>query len=190
MIDWIQHIDAEIVLWVQTHFRSSVNDAIIPWFRQAWFWLPVYVFLLYFMLSKFGKQGGIWCVFFLLIFAMGDSFSAQVLKPLFHRVRPCNNDALMPYLLNMPVRCGVGYSFPSTHATNHSAFAAFIISTLHRHFPKQVWLALIWAFLVCFAQLYVAVHYPSDLLGGMVLGTLIGVGMGWAFMKRFGWQGV
>lgn len=185
MIDWIQHIDTDILLWIQTHLRSSVNDAIIPWFRQAWFWLPVYLFFLYFMVSGYGKSGIIWCVFFLLIFAIGDSFSAQILKPIFQRVRPCNNEALLPYLYNLPVRCGVGFSFPSTHATNHSAFAVFIIFTLHRHFPKQVWLALVWALLVCFAQLYVAVHYPSDLLAGMVLGSFIGLGMGLIFNTRF-----
>ena len=190
MIDWVQHIDTDILLWVQTHLRSGVNDAIIPWFRQAWFWAPVYVFLLYFMLSKFGKQGGIWCVFFVLIFAIGDSFSAQILKPFFHRVRPCNNDALLPNLYNLPVRCGVGFSFPSTHATNHSAFAAFMIVTLRNRYRNIVWLSITWALLVCFAQLYIAVHYPSDLLAGMVLGVVIGVGMGWVFIKRFGWQGV
>ncbi len=186
MIDLIQHIDTNILLWVQTHMRNSVNDAVIPWFRQAWFWSPVYAFLLYVVVSRYKKQGLVWCVFFILIFALGDSFSAQMLKPFFHRIRPCNDEALLPFLQHLPVRCGVGFSFPSTHATNHSAFAAFIMFTLHRHFPQRAWLAIVWALLVCFAQLYVAVHYPSDLLGGMLLGTLIGLGMGWVFNSRVG----
>lgn len=186
MIDWIQYMDSAIVLWVQEHLRSNINDALIPWLRHAWFWAPVYAFLFYFTVSRMGKQGISWCVFFILVFALGDSFSAQVLKPFFHRLRPCNNPDLIPYFLNMPIHCGTGFSFPSSHATNHAALSTFIIMTLKHRYPRVYIPAVLWAVLVCFGQLYVGVHYLSDLLAGALLGTLIGFGLSALYNKGWG----
>ncbi|WP_345232194.1 phosphatase PAP2 family protein [Olivibacter ginsenosidimutans] len=112
-------------------------------------------------------------VFLLLTFGAADFLSASVIKPLVKRVRPCNELALKGEMVSR-IRCGSGYSFPSSHASNHFAIALFLIMVYRRRWKSILWLALIWAFLVSFAQIYVGVHYPIDVICGALFGALIG----------------
>jgi membrane-associated phospholipid phosphatase len=47
-------------------------------------------------------------------------------------------------------------------------------------------LLFVWAFIICYAQVYVGVHFPLDILGGAILGTSIGYGMSILYEKQFG----
>src|SRR5690606_7625513 len=98
MLEWIrqQLLWLDYGLWFQinTVWRSSFLDYVIPFIRNQYFWGPLYLFLLLFMTFNFRKTGWIWCVFFLITFAFSDYTSASILKPIFERTRPCNN----PYL--------------------------------------------------------------------------------------------
>ncbi|HEY2649525.1 MAG TPA: phosphatase PAP2 family protein, partial [Puia sp.] len=73
----------------------------------------------------------------------------------------------------------------SSHACNHFAAAWFIFITLNQTGSWR-WLLFAWAFVICYAQVYVGVHFPFDILGGAVLGTAIGYGMSVLFQKQFG----
>jgi undecaprenyl-diphosphatase len=63
--------------------------------------------------------------------------------------------------------------------------AMFLFLTLHRYFKNWMFLAFLWAGIICYAQVYVGVHYPSDIAGGMVIGVLIGTITGLLFNKFF-----
>jgi undecaprenyl-diphosphatase len=63
--------------------------------------------------------------------------------------------------------------------------AAFIVFTFRKIIGKWVWLAWLWAALISYAQVYVGVHYPSDILGGAILGLIFGIAMSTFFNKRF-----
>ena len=173
MMSTIQHIDELILKMVNIHCANTVLDTLTVLWRNPYFWAPVYLFLLVWMIKSYGMKGLWWCGFFLMTFLFCDAISASVLKPMFHRVRPCN-DFTLPFQLRSIVHCGSGFSFPSAHATNHVGFAVFMIYTL-RHINKWITtLAITWAVVVCFSQVYVAVHYPSDILGGAILGYILG----------------
>jgi len=116
------------------------------------------------------KEGLLWCLFFFITFIYCDFISASIIKPFIHRLRPCNE----PYL-----------SFPSSHATNHFGLSAFIILTLKHKNKWIVPLAIFWAVLVCYAQLYVAVHYPFDILCGAILGVALAKMNSSYYLKRF-----
>ena len=73
------------------------------------------------------------------------------------------------------VGCGSGYSFPSAHATNHFAIAVFLIVIFYDKWKPILPIGLFWAFIISFAQVYVGVHYPVDVMCGMVLGVMIGL---------------
>lgn len=75
----------------------------------------------------------------------------------------------------LPARPGNG-SFTSSHAANHFGLAMFLYATLKNYLGKWMLLFFVWAFFICYAQVYVGVHYPFDILGGAVLGCLIGYG--------------
>jgi len=97
---------------------------------------------------------------------ISDQFNSQVIKFWFERVRPCHT----LHSVNLLVGCGSGYSFPSSHAVNN--FAAALI--LAFFFPNQKWWFLGFATAVAFSRIYVGVHYPSDVIGGGIIGLIIG----------------
>lgn len=151
---------------------NSFFDVLMPFVRIPYIWAPVYMFLLVWMWVNHRYKGLFWCFCFFMTFVFCDYISASLIKNLIQRLRPCNDESLR-YLIRQIVKCGSGYSFPSSHATNHFGLSFFIIFTLKKYSKWIYPLAFFWALLICFAQVYVGVHYPFDILGGAVLGILI-----------------
>lgn len=108
-----------------------------------------------------------------------DFFGGQ-LKWVFERVRPCR--AITEAAKIEPNGCGGLFSFPSNHAANTAALAAF----LQVLYPKSGWVTWPIVALVGFARVYIGAHYVTDVLGGWVLGGLIGGGAAWALLQ---WPG-
>jgi membrane-associated phospholipid phosphatase len=180
----ITHWDFVAWYYLNTRWHNAFLDAILPWFREPWFWSPLYLFLLIFMPYKFGKKGWLWCLFFLISFIISDQVSGHLMKPYFERLRPCNYFRVSN-LIHLIVPCGGMYGFPSSHATNHFSLALFSAVTLGRR-VKWIWpVALCWALLVSYSQVYVGVHYPLDVTVGGLIGAAIGLGTGTAFNRFF-----
>ena len=106
---------------------------------------------------------------------LNDFISHNVLKEIVSRDRPCHALPDFSHITN----CSNSYSFPSNHASN--LFAAATLMSLC--FRDLTLLAYTCALLVCYSRVYLAVHYPSDVLGGAVFGTLMGL-LGYTFYKR------
>ena len=105
-----------------------------------------------------------------------SDFLGGQLKWLVERVRPCR--ALSETVKIEPGGCGGLYSFPSNHAVNTAAAAAF----LQVLYPRSGWVSWPIVGLVGSARVYVGAHYVTDVLGGWVLGGLIGGGIAWALL--------
>lgn len=166
-------------------WQHSLLDMVAPVLREPKTWIPLYVFLAIYIPWKFGKKGIYWCLGFIITFALSDYTSASVIKPLVKRIRPCNDESLRKSI-HLLVECGSGYSFPSTHATNHFALAFFMITSLYGQY-RWVWIpAFLWAFSIGYAQVYVGLHYPFDVLCGGLLGILIGSFTGTFFRRKVG----
>jgi len=170
--------------YINVQWHNPFLDYVVPYLRNPWFWSPLYLFLLIFMPSRFRRNGWLWCAAFIISFAIADQVSASLMKPYFHRLRPCHNPFLQG-IVHLLVDCGGGYGFPSVHATNHFALGIFSAVTLGR-LAKWVWpAAIIWATLVSFAQVYVGVHFPLDVTCGALVGTVIGICTGKIFNRYF-----
>lgn len=156
-------------------WHNALFDAIIPYWRGKYIWIPLYIYLVSFLLVNFGKRGLVIIAFAAATIGVADFTSSKVVKPLVERVRPCN-DTTLPFEVRELVKCGGGYSFTSSHATNHFAIAAFLSLVLGFLRKKWItWALLIWAASIAYGQVYVGVHYPLDVVAGAVLGSLIGV---------------
>lgn len=107
---------------------------------------------------------------------LADFLGGQ-LKWVFERVRPCR--ALSHAISVEPGGCGGLFSFPSNHAVNTAAAAAFIQVL----YPKAGWVCWPIVVLVGFARVYVGAHYVSDVLGGWVMGGVIGGGLAWFLLQ-------
>lgn len=104
-------------------------------------------------------------------------FVGGQLKWVFERVRPCR--ALAEAVKVEPSGCGGLFSFPSNHAANTAAIAAF----LQVLYPKSGWVTWPIVGLIGFARVYVGAHYATDVLGGWVLGGMLGGGAAWVLLQ-------
>ena len=91
-----------------------------------------------------------------------DQTGYKILKEFFERIRPCN--ALSDVIT--PLGCTGSYSFPSNHAVNNFAAAVFYFKL----FPNLKYPLFITASLVAISRVYLGLHYPSDILGGAIIG--------------------
>ncbi|RZK56497.1 MAG: phosphatase PAP2 family protein [Pedobacter sp.] len=154
MIEQLQQFDAELFLKVHRGLSNGFFDWIMPLVRNRFFWSPLYLFIIAFCIRQYKKQGLVMIGMILVTFAMGDLIASRIIKPNVARVRPCNEVRLAKVIIHR-VPCGSGYSFPSSHATNHFAIGIFLIGLFYKKWKPILPLALGWAFLISFAQVYV-----------------------------------
>jgi undecaprenyl-diphosphatase len=186
MIETLIGIDRSLFLKINRDCQNDFLDAIALFFREPKFWIPLYLFMLVFVLLNFGRKAWVWIFYAALMVAVSDTISSKIFKPLFGRPRPCADDFFGSQVRLLASYCGGNGSFPSSHAANHFAMAMFFFLSLKHVAPKMTWLLFLWAACVCFSQVYVGVHYPSDVLGGAVLGILMGWFAGDLYTRKNG----
>ena len=144
--------------------RCPVLDALAVFFDQAGahgeIWIAFTLLLLLFRCTR--KAGFAMAVALVLYMAAGHFF----LKPLFARPRPCDLNTSITMLVARPH----GHSFPSGHTASGVA-AAYALWLQNRKLGAP---ALVLAAFIAFTRLYLYVHFPTDVLGGAVLGIALG----------------
>lgn len=169
-------LDKELFKLLNGQWTNPFFDWIMPWLRNSNMWMPLYLFLILLIAINFKKQA-FWIIAFgIITITLTDGISSKIIKPYFDRIRPCNDPdmaSMIRFLL--PYRPGNG-SFTSSHATNHFGIAMFLYMALKKYFGKWMLLLFVWAFFIGYAQVYVGVHYPGDVIGGGILGCLLGYG--------------
>lgn len=145
----------------------------MPYVRERDFWIPLYILLVFYFVRLLRKWSWVALLMAAVTVVITDQVSSSLIKPWVGRLRPCN-DPLLAEQVQLIVSCGSGFSFVSSHAANHFGIACFVIVLL-QHRLAWIWpAALMWAAIVSFAQVYVGVHYPLDVLCGGLLGAAIG----------------
>ena len=176
------HLDQSLFRLINSVWTTEWLNILMPFLRNKYFWIPLYVFLFSFLIINFGKKGLFLLLFGVLTIAVADTLSSQVIKKTVQRIRPCNDPFIAPSV-DLKIDCGGGYSFTSSHATNHFALAFFLIFVFGKFDfgKKNKWingLLFLWAASIAYAQVYVGVHYPLDVISGAILGMIVGRGIG------------
>ena len=167
----LHNIDYWIFNFINHTISNSFLDVVLPFLREAHNWIPLYIFLGFYLLYKYRLEAIKYAIYIVIAFALADFISAGIIKPYIARLRPCHSLTLHARLVLG--HCGGKWSFPSTHATNHMSIALSIVfaNIFTKKWINYIW--IFWALSIGFAQIYVGVHYPSDVVAGFVLGTLI-----------------
>jgi membrane-associated phospholipid phosphatase len=186
LLMWINGQDQLLMIYINRVLTNSFLDSAFPIWRESITWYPLYLFLLVFMLINFGMKAWSWILFLIITVILTDQISSSFLKDFFNRTRPCSDPFFSHYVRLLMNRCPSSGSFTSSHATNHFGAAVFISLTMKPYFKNWRYLFFFWAATVSYGQVYVGVHYPTDVMGGALLGSLIGYGTAAFFNRRIG----
>ncbi len=165
-MDFLYSIDVSIFFFINHTLSNPVFDKFFVFLTDVKHWYITYIILWCIVFFKGGRIGKIAAITSLIIITFSDQFSSSLLKNWIGRIRPCN--ALEN--VNILVGCTGSFSFPSSHAVNNFAIAAFFGEI----FKKYRVLLFSVASIVALSRPYVGVHYPSDILGGAIIGIIIG----------------
>lgn len=167
---WFRDLD----LWL---FRLGNAAGAAGWLDSFFLWLtaPPARGLIFLLLAAAlailgGRRGRAAILLIVLAVTIADLAGAQLLKPGLDRLRPCF--ALPEATLLLP-RQAHSPSFPSNHAANAFA-AAVVLFTVSRTLGIG---GILVAGLIAYSRVYLGVHYPSDLLGGALLGLFISLAL-------------
>lgn len=180
----LDQLDANVLFWIHRNLHTELGDTIIPYFRKAKFWIPLYIVLVALCIKWWRLRGFIPVAFIAASIAIADLLSVHLFKNNVLRLRPCHTYE-MDTRLDLLISCGGQYGFVSSHASNHMAMAIFLMTLFVASSPKLRWLWFGWAVLIGFSQVYVGVHYPLDVICGFILGGSIGYLMARIMKKYF-----
>ena len=178
-------LDKRLFIIINSKWHNSFLDATMPITRHAMVWAPFYLFMILFVLINFKKTGILWVLFAAGTVALTNIISSDLIKENIIRLRPCNDPDMASGLRFLLSYRPQSSSFTSSHATNHFGLAAFFFFTLIPHIGKCAWLFFVWAALVIYAQVYVGVHYPLDVICGGLVGFLFGYLSSRSFNKNY-----
>nr|WP_320118179.1 phosphatase PAP2 family protein [uncultured Marinifilum sp.] len=178
-------LDKDLLIWLNS-FNSPFWDVVMMFFTRKEFWIPLYLLVLY-QIYKFKGKEALWWILgaFVLVF-LCDQISTQLFKNVFERFRPSHDPSLKGVVNLVSGYTGGKYGFVSSHATNTFGFALFT-SLLFKN-RLYSFFVFSWSLLVIYTRIYLGVHFPGDVMGGMILGLLLGYGVykitKWWTLKR------
>ncbi|MDX9929252.1 MAG: phosphatase PAP2 family protein [Bacteroidales bacterium] len=157
-------------------FLNGINSPF--WDEVMWIisakatWIPLYLFILWLFVRNHGRKTVVIILFVAAAITLSDQLSVHAFKDVFQRLRPCHEPDLEGLVHIVRGKCGGRYGFVSSHAANSFSIALFALLLL-----KRRWLSILlvsWALVVSYSRIYLGVHYPGDILGGAMLGSLTG----------------
>lgn len=167
-------IDFLILDFIQNYIKNPVFDFLMPWIswlgNGGLIWIIAAVVLL--AIPKYRRGGVALSVGLLACLIIGN----LTLKPLIARTRPFDMIEGFELLIAAPT----DFSFPSGHTLSSAVGAAALAMTDKRFGYGAIPLAC----LIAFSRMYLYVHYPSDILGAVVIAAIISTALYFIFFKK------
>ena len=187
MIETLDQLDRDLMLWINYDGGAILDQW--WWIVSGKFtWIPLYLYLIWCLVQKCQPVKIRWkeltalILLTILVVVLSDQISSGLIKPLVMRPRPARPDSGISDMIHIVNGYRGGhYGFVSSHAANTWGIALWFIllmkgnrqtsgnsSFLIPHFPL---ILILFVACNCYSRMYLGVHYPGDILGGLLVGT-------------------
>ena len=189
MLEQLLHIDTEVLLAING-WHAPWADTLMWIISAKTTWIPLYLLLIGLLVWRYRQPAPMpikWlqkvpaCVVMIVVIGLAvgaaDFIASGILKDWVARPRPSRVPELEGVLHLVNGYKSGQYGFVSSHAANTMA-VALLFSLIWRNKIATVGLML-WVAANCYSRMYLGVHYPTDILGGLIVGSLVAVGGYW-----------
>ena len=173
MLDFLIQKDVDLLIFLNNLGRAQW-DGFWLFMTNKFSSIPLYLLLIFFLYKYYGlKKTLVVIVFIALLITVTDQTS-NLFKYGFKRLRPCHDESIVHLVRLVKATCGGRYSYFSAHAANSMAIAIFFGMLLKKQLKYFLPVLIIWALLVGYSRIYIGVHFPLDVLTGILIGGFYG----------------
>ncbi len=174
-METILQLDKDIFLFLNNLGTKPWDDFWL-FMTHKLYQIPLYVVLLFLFYKRFGVRGTlITLVVVALMIAASDQLSNLFKNVLFRRTRPCRTAGIGEYTRMLAHHCG-RHGYFSAHAASSMALAFFTGLVFKKQLKSLFPFMILWSLIVSYSRIYVGVHYPGDIITGIIIGMGLGYG--------------
>lgn len=179
MIDYLVDVDKTALLAVNGMY-SVFQDAFWWMVSAKWSSLLLVLALLWILMWQNRRHALLVLLMVAVAVLVADQVSSGLIKHLVERLRPTHDPSLENAVHVINGYRGGMYGFVSSHAANFFAIATLVTLIMRRGLVAAALYS--WGLVQCYSRIYLGVHYPGDILGGMIVGLLAGW-LVWCLMR-------
>lgn len=179
-LHYLDSVDKQWLLALNNDYAPFWNNLMVI-ISSKLVWIPLYLSLIFVIIKDWEKKSWIVILGLILAVVIADQVASGLLKNLVHRLRPTHDPDIENMVVIIDGIRGGLYGFVSSHAAT-----TFSLATLSSLLFKQkiyTFSIFFWSSLVAYSRIFLGVHYPGDVLGGIIVGVLSALLIYWILGK-------
>ncbi len=181
MLEYLRQLDAELLCAING-WHCPYSDQLM-WIISGKFSSALIILMILALLARHRKWRQMLTLIVMagVVVLLADRISSGIIKPMVERLRPTHDPSLEHIVHVVNGYRGGLYGFVSSHAANLFGIAT-LISLVARN--RGTWIAMMaWAAVVSYSRIYLGVHYPGDVVGGIIIGVGVALAVHWVWKK-------